>query len=166
MKTSVAYPVFAVVGHPNQGKSSVVSTLVQDDHIAISPVSGTTREAHNYRLVMGDNILYELVDTPGFQRARQILDWCTQHSSSAADRPQMLATFVQRHNGVERFADDIALLTPIIEGAGIVYVIDADQPFSHALDAKARPDQLLWRGALRNRVACCATAIFFPCAQL
>lgn len=130
------YPVFAVVGHPNQGKSSVVSTLVQDDHIAISPVSGTTREAHSYRLVLGEDILYELLDTPGFQRARQILGWCTEHSSSAADHPRMLATFVARHSEEARYADDIALLAPIIEGAGIVYVVDADQPFSHAFDAE------------------------------
>ncbi len=79
------YPLFAVVGHPNQGKSSVVSTLVQDDHVAVSPVSGTTREAHHYQLVLDRDVLYELVDTPGFQRARQVLHWCESRSGGAAD---------------------------------------------------------------------------------
>lgn len=35
-------PVFAVIGHPNEGKSSVVATLVENDRIRISPVPGET----------------------------------------------------------------------------------------------------------------------------
>lgn len=134
--TASGFPVFAVVGHPNQGKSSVVSTLVQDDHIAISPVSGTTREAHRYRLMLGQETLYELVDTPGFQRARQVLDWCLAHSDGAADRPRVLAQFVHQHQQEPRYADDCALLAPILAGAGIVYVVDPDQPFNATFEAE------------------------------
>lgn len=130
------HPVFAVVGHPNQGKSSVVSTLVQDDHIAISPVSGTTREAHRYRLMLGEQTLYELVDTPGFQRARQVLAWCAERSQGAADRPTVLAEFIEAHRHDSRFADDCALLQPVLDGAGIVYVVDASQPYSPAFEAE------------------------------
>lgn len=135
-ESAVSSPVFAVVGHPNQGKSSVVSTLVQDDHIAVSPVSGTTRQAHRYQLVLGDQVLYELVDTPGFQRPRQVLEWCTAHSETPAQRPQALAEFVRQHRDQPRFADDCALLEPILAGAGIVYVVDASQPFSAAFEAE------------------------------
>lgn len=31
---------FAVVGHPNEGKSSVVSTLTEDDTVRITPCRG------------------------------------------------------------------------------------------------------------------------------
>ncbi len=130
------HPIFAVVGHPNQGKSSVVSTLVQDDHIAISPVSGTTREAHRYLLALDDEVLYELVDTPGFQRPRQVLEWCAERSATPAQRPAALAAFVEAHRDEPRFADDCALLEPILQGAGIVYVVDASQPFSAAFEAE------------------------------
>ncbi len=147
MADSPDFPVFAVVGHPNQGKSSVVSTLVQDDHIAISPVSGTTREAHQYRLMLGDEILYELVDTPGFQRPRQVLDWCAAHSDSAAERPAVLRAFVERHREKPRFADDCALLEPILRGAGIVYVVDCRQPFSTTFEAELT--LLSWSGQPR-----------------
>lgn len=136
MTGPVDHPVFAVVGHPNQGKSSVVSTLVQDDHIAVSPVSGTTREAHRYRLMLGDQTLYELVDTPGFQRARQVLDWCASRSRGAADRPGLLAAFIEEHRHDGRFADDCALLQPILDGAGIVYVVDSGRPYSPAFEAE------------------------------
>lgn len=130
------HPVFAVVGHPNQGKSSVVATLVQDDHIAISPISGTTREAHQYQLILDGQVLYELVDTPGFQRPRQVMEWCSSRSESPAQRPQALVDFVQAHAQEPRFADDSALLAPILAGAGIVYVVDASQPFGPAFEAE------------------------------
>ena len=42
-------PVFAVVGHPNKGKSSIVSTIAQKDNIAISPRSGTTQDTQHIR---------------------------------------------------------------------------------------------------------------------
>ena len=38
-------PQFAIVGHPNKGKSSIVSTLARDSSVGISQQSGTT--AHN-----------------------------------------------------------------------------------------------------------------------
>ena len=60
-------PVFAVVGHPNKGKSSIVSTIAQNDDIAISPRSGTTRDTERYDISIG-TAGYTLMDTPGFQR--------------------------------------------------------------------------------------------------
>ena len=35
-------PSFAVVGHPNKGKSSIVSTLAHDDSVRIGELPGTT----------------------------------------------------------------------------------------------------------------------------
>src|SRR5690554_2848519 len=61
-------PVFAVVGHPNKGKSSVVATLSQNDAIAIALEPGTTRAGQAYPLTVDGQELYTLVDTPGFQR--------------------------------------------------------------------------------------------------
>jgi len=129
-------PVFAVVGHPNQGKSSLVSTLTQDDHIAVSPISGTTRDAHRYQLVLDQTVLYQLIDTPGFQRARQVISWCEQHSEGAAGRPNALRRFVSEHWNDPKYADDCALLTPVLAGAGIVYVVDTSQPFDAAFEAE------------------------------
>jgi len=65
-------PKFAVVGHPNKGKSSVVSTLARDDSIAVSMKSGTTVQAHEYTVNV-EQYSYLLIDTPGFQRPRKVL---------------------------------------------------------------------------------------------
>ena len=67
-ETAQQQPRFAVVGHPNKGKSSVVATLAQNDSIAIAMEPGTTRDSHRYPMKVDDVTLYELIDTPGFQR--------------------------------------------------------------------------------------------------
>src|SRR5690606_1200042 len=60
-------PMFAIVGHPNEGKSSIVATLSQDDSIAISPVPGETTRVQRFDLKAGKETVIEFVDTPGFQ---------------------------------------------------------------------------------------------------
>jgi len=61
-------PVFAVVGHPNKGKSSIVSTLSRQDAVSISDISGTTTQSQSFAMEVEGSSLYTLVDTPGFQR--------------------------------------------------------------------------------------------------
>ncbi len=56
---SVDLPRFAVVGHPNKGKSSVVATLAQNDSIAIAMEPGTTRASHRYPMTVDEVTLYE-----------------------------------------------------------------------------------------------------------
>jgi len=93
-ETAQQLPRFAVVGHPNKGKSSVVATLAQNDSIAIAMEPGTTRDSHRYPMKVDDTTLYELIDTPGFQRPRKVLAWLQGHSLSASDRPETVAAFV------------------------------------------------------------------------
>ena len=87
-------PVFAVVGHPNKGKSSIVATLSQNDAIAIALEPGTTRKHQAYPLAVDGKTLYTLVDTPGFQRPRRVLEWLEAHSVSAPDRAAFSAAWI------------------------------------------------------------------------
>ena len=80
-------PIFAVVGHPNKGKSSIVATLARDDSVAISAESGTTRENQHLDVRVGDSH-YMLVDTPGFQRPTRVLNWLQEHATTAEKRQQ------------------------------------------------------------------------------
>ena len=41
-------PTFAIVGHPNKGKSSLVATLARDASIRIGPEPGTTVYAREF----------------------------------------------------------------------------------------------------------------------
>ena len=148
-------PRFAVVGHPNKGKSSIVATLAQNDGIAIALEPGTTRNSDVYPLRVDGVILYELIDTPGFQRPRQTLAWMQAHSLAASDHPDTVRAFVIQHAGEARFHDECELLQPIIEGAGILYVVDGSVPYSS--ENEAEMEILRWTGrpslALINHIS-------------
>ena len=120
--------IFAVVGHPNKGKSSIVSTLSRNDSIEISARSGTTSKADRYDV----NILdtgYTLYDTPGFQRPRQVLNWLKKYADNASERPQAVKDFVNDADARRAFPDEVELLKPIIDGAAILYVVDCSHPY-------------------------------------
>jgi hypothetical protein len=140
-------PTFAVVGHPNKGKSSIVATLAEDERIAISPTPGTTRSAHRYTLSIDGEPQYVLVDTPGFQRARAVLDWLEARAGTAQERPALVARFVEQHRDDERFHDEVALLEPIIDGAGILYVVDGTKPYGPEYELEMQV--LQWTGRPR-----------------
>lgn len=140
-------PRFAIVGHPNKGKSSIVATLAEDDAVAISPHPGTTTQARSYPMRLDGEVLYELVDTPGFQRARETLAWLEAHDRGAGERPAVVAEFVRAHADDPRFHDECELLTPIIEGAGILYVVDGSRPYGRQYEAEM--EVLRWSGRPR-----------------
>lgn len=137
-------PTFALVGHPNKGKSSLVATLARDVTVRIGPEPGTTTQARAFPLRVGGKVLYTLVDTPGFQRARAALDWMKQHETDAGSRPEVVARFVSEHEGEERFRNECELLRPIVEGAGLIYVVDGATPYGSEYDAEM--EILRWTG--------------------
>ena len=118
-------PVFAVVGHPNEGKSSVVSTLTEDDSVPISAVPGETRQCVTYAITVDGETLVRFVDTPGFQMPLQTLRWMRDFSGPAE---RMAEEFIRTHRGDPRFKDDCELLRPVAKNAGIVYVVDGSRP--------------------------------------
>jgi len=136
-------PVFAVVGHPNKGKSSIVATLAQDDSVAISNQSGTTRVAEPIEVSVG-NSQYTLVDTPGFQRPTKVLQWLMQHADSADKRQAAVALFVADIDCQQKFPDEVALLTPIMNGAAILYVVDGSRPYGAEYESEM--EILRWTG--------------------
>ena len=128
---SKVYPRFAVVGHPNKGKSSIVSALALDDSVQIGDTPGTTQVKRSFPLTIDGEKVYELFDTPGFQRARRVLGWLEKHGKnvSADKRTDIVRAFIEEHREDEKFQDEIELLEPIVEGAGIIYVVDASKPY-------------------------------------
>ncbi len=142
-----SHPTFAIVGHPNKGKSSIVATLAEDESVAISPDPGTTRIARSFRMRIDDQVLYELFDTPGFQRPRAILDWLRQHERGADARTQVVREFVAQHANEERYRNEVELLKPILAGAGVLYVVDGAHPYGAEYEAEM--EVLRWTGQPR-----------------
>jgi len=138
------HPKFAVVGHPNKGKSSIVSALALDDSVQISDTPGTTTEKRSFPLSVDGKVLYELFDTPGFQRPRRVLAWLEKHQVSADKKYEVVQAFINEHKKDERFHDEIELLEPIMKGAGIIYVVDGSKPYGEEYEAEM--EILRWTG--------------------
>lgn len=138
---------FAMVGHPNKGKSSIVATLAEDDAVVISPEPGTTTHAQEYPMRLDGELLYTLIDTPGFQRARETLTWLEAHERGADARAETVAEFVRVHIEDPRFHDECELLKPIVDGAGILYVVDGSRPYNDRYQAEM--EILRWTGQPR-----------------
>ncbi len=136
-------PSFAVVGHPNKGKSSVVSTLARDDRVAVSMQSGTTKVAESFEIRIGKEH-YQLIDTPGFQRPRKVLAWLNQTAPTADKRRARVIEFLKDPACIEQFKDEIELLRPIMAGAAILYVVDGSRPYSAEYEAEM--EILRWSG--------------------
>ena len=138
------HPKFAVVGHPNKGKSSIVSALAMDDTVQISNTPGTTTKQRSFPLKVDGQVLYELFDTPGFQRARQVLAWLEKHDVSADKKHEVIRAFIHEYKEDARFNDEVQLLEPIMDGAGIIYVVDGSKPYGKEYEAEM--EVLRWTG--------------------
>ena len=143
-------PSFAVVGHANKGKSSLVAALALDDSVVIHRMSGTTISAGAFPMRIDGEVLYTLVDTPGFHRARAALAWMQEQAGSADDRSGVVARFVDAHRDDKRFRYERELLKPIIEGAGVLYVVDGSVPY--AREYVPEMEILRWTGQPRIAV--------------
>ncbi|WP_043775523.1 GTPase/DUF3482 domain-containing protein [Desulfomicrobium escambiense] len=145
-------PVFAVIGHPNEGKSSVVATLVENDAIRVSPRPGETVEAKAYPVSIDGREVIAFVDTPGFQNPVQTLGWLRKYSGSESE---LLPAFLAEFADDPGMAHECELLTPVIAGAGIIYVLDASRPMRQV--DKAEMEIMRLTGRPRMAILNCKT---------
>lgn len=146
-------PRFAVVGRVNKGKSSIIATLTEDDQIAVSPLPGTTREVREFPFTVDGQLLFVLVDTPGFERAPAALSWLEEIEVPSHEREARVRAFVDTFAMGDQFTEECALLQPVLAGAGILYVVDGEKPYRD--NYRAEMEILRWTGrpsmALINR---------------
>src|SRR4051812_17863072 len=94
MRPIPSIPSFALVGQPNEGKTTVMATMAEDDHAAeISPVPGTTRTCRRYPVVLNGEEIFVFYDTPGFENPAGVLKWFQDNQSLKDPLATFLATF-------------------------------------------------------------------------
>ena len=143
-------PEFAVVGHPNEGKSSVLSTLAEDDSVRVSPMPGETRECQTFPVAIDGKEIIRFTDTPGFQNPRNTLQWMQSYKGNDET---LIADFIAAHKDDTDFHDDCKLLQPLLRGAGIIFVVDGSRPLRN-MD-KAEMEILRLTGCPRMAIINC-----------
>lgn len=118
-------PEFAIVGHPNEGKSSVLSTLAEEDSVRISATPGETVICQQFPVIIDGREIIRFIDTPGFQNPKKVLH---QLQSLRDSTDNVIAAFREKNAGNPEFREDCELLHPITGGAGIIYVVDGSRP--------------------------------------
>lgn len=137
-------PSFAVVGAVNHGKSSVVSSLAADNGVRVSPLPGETVECQ--RIALQD--FFAFYDTPGFQNPGEALGEL-KSAANSAEPLRIFREFVERHRGEANFDAECHLFQPVIEGSGLIYVVDG----SHPHEEKNRDEMEILRLTGRPRMA-------------
>jgi len=93
----------AVIGRPNVGKSSLVNRFLGQQRVIVSDVAGTTRDAIDLPLTVGDRHLV-LVDTAGLRRQSKVADsveyYTSLRSQRAAERADVALVVCDARDGV------------------------------------------------------------------
>jgi len=93
----------AIIGRPNVGKSSLVNRFLGEDRVIVADVAGTTRDAIDMPLMIGERKLI-LVDTAGMRRQSKVSDsveyYTTLRSQRAAERADVAFVVCDAHDGI------------------------------------------------------------------
>ncbi len=125
-------PVIAILGDVNHGKSSVVATLAEDDSVGIGAFPTTTC-CQRFRV----RDLFEFVDTPGFQNAREALREL-EEADTHREPLAVFRKFVERHRDDRFFVNECRLLEPVLAGSALLYVVDVSQPLEPRHEAEVK----------------------------
>lgn len=143
-------PEIAIMGHPNEGKSSVLSTLAEDDSVKISPMPGETTCCRTFPVSIDGQVLLRFTDTPGFQNPSRVLAELRKLANEEGD---CVMLFRQKFATVPELAHDVELLAPLERGAGLIYVVDASRPIRNV--DKSEMEILRLSGRTRMAVVNC-----------
>ncbi|MDF9407363.1 ribosome biogenesis GTPase Der [Pelotomaculum isophthalicicum JI] len=93
----------AVIGRPNVGKSSLVNTILGEERVIVSKISGTTRDAIDTPFER-DGRLYVIIDTAGMRRKNKVGGLAEKYSAiralRAVDRSDVVLIVLDAVEGV------------------------------------------------------------------
>lgn len=129
-------PVFAVVGRPNAGKSTLINRLLGEQRLIESPLPGTTRDCVQVPVTI-DGVECVLLDTAGLRRRAQVHEAIEKFSVvktlQAIDQAQVVILVLDGSLGISEQDAHIAGQA-LQRGRGLVLAVNK----SDTLDDAAR----------------------------
>ena len=119
---------FAIVGHTNAGKTSLLRTLTRNvDFGEVSDRPGTTRHAETIDLRLDGRVAVRFVDTPGLEDSVALLDY--MQTLSAETRPERVRAFLAGPEARASFEQEAKVLRELLGAAdAAMVVIDTREP--------------------------------------
>jgi len=116
----------AIIGRPNVGKSRLLNSLLGQERVIVSDVPGTTRDAIDTEITVGDKQVI-LIDTAGIRRPGRIdigvEKWSVLRTLRAINRSNVVLLVVDASEGITAQDAHIAGYA-LEESKGIVLVVN------------------------------------------
>ncbi len=132
----------AFVGRPNVGKSSLINTIIGEDRMVVSEISGTTRDSVD-TLLTRDQYNYLLIDTAGIRRRGKTKDKLEKFSVlktlHALSRCDLALVLIDAEEGITE--QDIKVISYTLEqGRALMILINK---WDLIKEDKVRQEQVL-----------------------
>ena len=113
--------------------------------LRVSPTPGETTRCQVHKVVFGRKECVRFIDTPGFSRPVEAMREIRKIHGDGTPGRDALRRFVDEKG--DDFEDEKRLLEPLLEGAGVLYVVDPGRPMRD--DFLAEMEILRWTGRPR-----------------
>lgn len=94
---------FSIIGRPNVGKSSLVNSILGENRVIVSEISGTTTDAIDTSFTYKDN-KYRVIDTAGIKKRGRIYESTDKYSiirtMQAIDRSDVCLVVIDGEEGI------------------------------------------------------------------
>lgn len=121
---------FSIIGKPNNGKSTIVSTLTFDDRIEIADEIGTTKKSTKYSYKYEEQNICTYYDTPGFEKAKDIWIYIKKQKKTIPSINQILENFIDEYSDDKSTMKDREILKAIVQSDFLVFVINTSDKFN------------------------------------
>jgi GTP-binding protein len=149
-EASSEYPLVAIVGRPNVGKSTIVNALLGKQRLLVSPVPGTTRDPID-SLCSYYKRKYVLIDTAGIRRKDRhgysIERFAMVRTLQSIERADVCVVLLDAAQGV--IAEDQKIAGLVNEnGKGAVFLLNkwdlVEDPDQRLKDLRAQIERRIW----------------------